>query len=163
MSKEEYVQLEAVREALEKVVKDENAIEKVLDLLSDATVAVDQAKQAEEAEVAGSVAEDEGSDEPKIKKQYVILVSDKDGEIKRDLVGWVLQMPENEDSRDIVESIKKGAYNYNASKKGRKYPVGSIGSAIEGCGSKFFKPYNISIKTKEPVLVITTNNVLPRS
>jgi hypothetical protein len=162
MSKEEYVQLEAVREALEKVVKDENAIEKVLDLLSDAAVKVDEAKQNEEPDVADG-AEDEGSDEPKIKKQYGILISDKDGFIKKDLVGWVFQMPENEDSRDIVELIKKGAYNYNASKKGRKYPVASIGSAIEGCGSKFFKPYNVSFKTKEPVLVITTDNVLPRS
>jgi hypothetical protein len=162
MSKEEYVQLEAVREALEKVVKDENAIEKVLDLLSDATVKVDEAKQAEEADVAEG-AEDEGSDEPKIKKQYGILVCDKDGEIKRDLVGWVFQMPENEDTRDAIESVKKAAYNYNASKKGRKYPVNTIGQAIEGVGNKFFKPYNVSIKTKEPVLVVTTNNILPRS
>ena len=162
MSKEEYVQLEAVREALEKVVKDENAIEKVLDLLSDATVKVDEAKQAEEADVAeGAV--DEGSDEPMIKKQYGILVCDKDGEIKRDLVGWVFQMPENEDTRDAIESVKKAAYNYNASKKGRKYPVNTIGQAIEGVGNKFFKPYNVSIKTKEPVLVVTTNNILPRS
>lgn len=162
MSKEEYVQLEAVREALEKVVKDENAIEKVLDLLSDATVKVDEAKQAEEADVADG-ADDEGSDEPKIKKQYGILVCDKDGEIKRDLVGWVFQMPENEDTRDVIESVKKAAYNYNASKKGRKYPVNTIGQAIEGVGNKFFKPYNVSIKTKEPVLVVTTNNILPRS
>ena len=85
MSKEEYVQLEAVREALEKVVKDENAIEKVLDLLSDAAVKVDEAKQNEEPDVADG-AEDDSSDEPKIKKQYGILVCDKDGDIKRDLV-----------------------------------------------------------------------------
>lgn len=162
MSKEEYVQLEAVREALEKVVKDENAIEKVLDLLSDAAVKVDEAKQNEEPDVADG-AEDDSSDEPKIKKQYGILVCDKDGDIKRDLVGWVFQMPENEDTRDVVENIKKAAYNYNASKKGRKYPVNTIGQAVEGCGNKFFKPYNVSIKTKEPVLVVTTDNILPRS
>jgi len=162
MSKEEYVQLEAVREALEKVVKDENAIEKVLDLLSDAAVQVDEAKQAEEPE-ASDTNETEESDEPKIKKQFGILVSDKDGVIKQDLVGWVFQMPENEDTRDVVELIKKAAYNFNASKKGRKYPVNTIGQAIEGVGSKFFKPYNVSLKTKEPVLVITTDNVLPRS
>ena len=162
MSKEEYVQLEAVREALEKVVKDENAIEKVLDLLSDAAVQVDEAKQAEEPEAAYTNETDE-SDEPKIKKQFGILVSDKDGVIKQDLVGWVFQMPENEDTRDVVELIKKAAYNFNASKKGRKYPVNTIGQAIEGVGNKFFKPYNVSLKTKEPVLVITTDNVLPRS
>jgi hypothetical protein len=162
MSREEYVQLEAVREALEKVVKDENAIEKVLDLLSDAAVQVDEAKQAEEPEAANTNETDE-SDEPKIKKQFGILVSDKDGVIKQDLVGWVFQMPENEDTRDVVELIKKAAYNFNASKKGRKYPVNTIGQAIEGVGNKFFKPYNVSLKTKEPVLVITTDNVLPRS
>ena len=162
MSKEEYVQLEAVREALEKIVKDENAIEKVLDLLSDAAVKVDEAKQNEEPDVAEGT-DDDGSDEPKIKKQYGILVCDKDGDIKRDLVGWVFQMPENEDTRDVIENIKKAAYNYNASKKGRKYPVNTIGQAVEGCGSKFFKPYNVSIKTKEPVLVVTTDNILPRS
>jgi hypothetical protein len=162
MSKEEYVQLEAVREALEKVVKDENAIEKVLDLLSDAAVQVDEAKQAEEPE-ASDTNETEESDEPKIKKQYGILVSDTDGVINKDLVGWVFQMPENEDTRDVVELIKKAAYNYNASKKGRKYPVSTIGQSIEGVGNKFFKPYNVSLKTKEPVLVITTDNVLPRS
>jgi hypothetical protein len=162
MSREEYVQLEAVREALEKVVKDENAIEKVLDLLSDAAVQVDEAKQAEEPEAADTNETDE-SDEPKIKKQFGILVSDKDGVIKQDLVGWVFQMPENEDTRDVVELIKKAAYNFNASKKGRKYPVNTIGQAIEGVGNKFFKPYNVSLKTKEPVLVITTDNVLPRS
>jgi hypothetical protein len=162
MSKEEYVQLEAVREALEKVVKDENAIVKVLDLLSDATVQVDETKQTEEPEASDSN-ESEESDEPKIKKQFGILISDKDGLINKDLVGWVFQMPENEDTRDVVELIKKAAYNYNASKKGRKYPVNTIGQTIEGVGSKFFKPYNVSLKTKEPVLVITTDNILPRS
>lgn len=162
MSKEEYVQLEAVREALEKVVQDENAIEKVLDLLSEATVKVDETKQPEDTETDNET-DSEGSDEPKLKKQYGILVSDKDGVIKSDLVGWVFQMPENEDTRDVIEHIKKAAYNFNASKKGRKYPVNTIGQAIEGVGNKFFKPYNVSLKTKEPVLVITTDNVLPRS
>lgn len=162
MSKEEYVQLEAVREALEKVVQDENAIEKVLDLLSEATVKVDETKQPEDAE-AENETDSEGSDEPKLKKQYGILVSDKDGVIKTNLVGWIFQMPENEDTRDVVEHIKKAAYNFNASKKGRKYPVNTIGQAIEGVGNKFFKPYNVSLKTKEPILVITTDNVLPRS
>ena len=162
MSKEEYVQLEAVREALQKVVQDENAIEKVLDLLSEATVKVDETKQPEDVETENE-ADSEGSDEPKLKKQYGILVSDKDGVIKTNLVGWVFQMPENEDTRDVIEHIKKAAYNFNASKKGRKYPVNTIGQAIEGVGNKFFKPYNVSLKTKEPVLVITTDNVLPRS
>ena len=161
MTKEAYVQLEAVREALEKVVKDENKIEEVLGLLNNATVQVDEATQAEETDTADN--ETEESDEPKIKKQYGILVCDKNGTIDTDLVGWVYQMPENEDPRDVVELLKKAGYNYNASKKGRKYPVSTIGAIIEGVGSKYMKPYNLSLKTKEPVLIVKTDNILPRS
>lgn len=161
MTKEAYVQLEAVREALEKVVKDENKIEEVLDLLNSATVQVDEAKQPEEADSTDNDSEE--SDEPKIKKQYGILICDKDGDLKRDLVGWVYQMPENEDPRDVVDLLKKAGYNYNASKKGRKYPVNTIGAIIEGVGAKFMKPYNLSLKTKEPVLIVRTDNILPRS
>jgi hypothetical protein len=164
MSKENYVQLDAVREALEQVVKDENAIEKVLTLLSDSTVAVDTANQAEVPTEDGDSGEVDGEDgPPKPKMQHVILVSDPSGVINKDLTGWVLQLPEDEDCRSIVEGIKKAAYNFNASKKGRKYPVNSIGQAIEGVPTKFFKPYNIKLKTKESVYVVTTDNVLPKS
>ena len=164
MSKENYVQLDAVREALEQVVKDENAIEKVLTLLSDSTVAVDTANQAEVPTEDGDSGEVDGEDgPPKPKMQHVILVSDPSGVIDKDLTGWVLQLPEDEDCRGVVEGIKKAAYNFNASKKGRKYPVNSIGQAIEGVPTKFFKPYNIKLKTKESVYVVTTDNVLPKS
>lgn len=163
MSKEEYVQLEAVREALEKVVKDENAIEKVLDLLSDSTVAVDTAAPEAAPEPADAGNEEEGDDAPKPKMQHVILVSDPKGVIDCDLTGWVLQIPEDEDCREVVGNIKKAAYNFNASKKGNKYPVSSIGQAVEAVPNKFFKPYNIRRKTKEAVYVVTTDNVLPKS
>jgi hypothetical protein len=72
-------------------------------------------------------------------------------------------MPEDEDVQSVVECIKKGAYNFNASKKGQKYPVSSIGQAIASVSNKFFKPYNVSIKTKEPILIVTTDNILPRN
>lgn len=161
MSKEDYVQLEAVRTALEKVVKDENTIEDVLSLLSEAVVSVDETKSIEPESVDDSE-EGEDDDVPKPKFQNVILVSDPKGVINQELVGWVLQMPEEEDFRDITEGIKKAAYNFNASKKGNKYPVTSIGSAIEAVPNKFLKPYNIKRKTKEPVYIVTTDNVLPR-
>jgi hypothetical protein len=162
MSEEQYVKLQAVIAALEKTVENQETIDEILDLLSNATVAVDETATSE-AESTETPDESEGSDEPKVKKQYVMLVSDTTGIINKDLTGWVLQMPEDEDVRDVVDCIKKGAYNFNASKKGQKYPVSSIGQAIANVGNKFFKPYNVSIKTKEPILIVTTNNVLPRS
>lgn len=165
MSKEEYVQLEAVREALEKVIKSETEIEKVLELLSEATVQVDEAKQVEPPAAAPApTGEEDGEDlgTPKQKMQYVMLVSDPKGVINCDLTGWVLKYPEEEDCREIVAAIKKGAYNFNASKKGRKYPVSSIGQAIDGVPGKFYKPYRVKVVTKEAVYIVTTNNELPK-
>jgi hypothetical protein len=161
MSKEEYVKLQAVIAALQQTVEDQEKIDEILDLLSNATVGVNETEQPQEesAEEPGS----EESDEPKVKKQFVIVVSDPNNIINKDLTGWVMQIPEDEDVTDVVECIKKGAYNFNASKKGQKYPVTSIGQAIANVSNKFFKPYNVSIKTKEPILVVTTNNILPRS
>ena len=158
MSHQEYVQLEAVRTALEQFVKDENAIEEVLKLLGASILSVDEAETPQ----VDSVNEKEESDVPKAKQQFVILVSDSEGLIKKDLTGWVLQIPEDEEVRDVVEGIKKAAYNYNASKKGQRYPVRNIGQAIDAVGSKFFKPYNVKVKTKEPLFIVTTDNVLPR-
>jgi hypothetical protein len=163
MSQQEYVQLDAVHSALKQIVKDKQTIEEVLDLLATATVAIDETKQPEDAPADEQSPEGEGEDLPKVKKQFAILVCDKDNEIQKDLVGWVLQLPEDENVLTVVDSIKKAAYNYNASKKGRKYPVTNIGGAIEAVGSKFLKPYNLTVKTKEPILILRTNNVLPRS
>jgi hypothetical protein len=165
MSKEEYVKLQAVVAALQKTVEDQEKIDEILDLLSNATVAVDEAAKAEEEEGVDP-AEETGNDEegePKPKQQFVMLVSDTTGIITKDLVGWVLQIPEDDDVATVIDSIKTGAYNFNASKKGQKYPVSSIGQAIANVPNKFFKTNNLKIKTKEPVQIITTNNVLPRS
>jgi len=164
MSKEEYVKLQAVVAALQKTVDNQETIDEILELLSNATVAVDEAAKTEEEAV--DVSEETGNDEegePKPKQQFVILVSDTNGIINKDLVGWVLQIPENDDVATVLDSIKSGAYNFNASKKGQKYPVSSIGQAIANVPNKFFKTNNLKIKTKEPVYVLTTNNVLPRS
>ena len=164
MSKEEYIKLQAVVAALQETIDDQEKINEILDLLSNATVAVDEAAKTEEEAVDAS--EETGNDEesePKPKQQFVILVSDTNGIINKDLVGWVLQIPENDDVATVLDSIKSGAYNFNASKKGQKYPVSSIGQAITNVPNKFFKTNNLKIKTKEPIQIITTNNVLPRS
>jgi len=163
MSKEEYIKLQAVVAALQETIDDQEKINEILDLLSNATVAVDEAAKVEEAVDASEETGNDEEDEPKPKQQFVILVSDTTGIITKDLVGWVLQIPENDDVATVLDSIKNGAYNFNASKKGQKYPVSSIGQTIANVPNKFFKTNNLKIKTKEPVYVLTTNNVLPRS
>ena len=77
-------------------------------------------------------------------------------------MGWVLQIPESDNPGTTIERVKRAAYEYNISKKGRKYPVNSIGEACEAIGAKFQKEQSVAIKTKLPVTVLRTANVLPK-
>jgi hypothetical protein len=100
---------------------------------------------------------------PAVKKQFCVMVSDPQGLMPfDDLVAWVLQIPEDESPATTQDRICRAAYDYNASKKGRLMPVTTLGEAIENVPSKFFKEADLWIKTKTPVLVLKTDNEIPR-
>ena len=100
---------------------------------------------------------------PAVKKQYAILVSDPDGKMpKSDLVGWVLQIPENESVATTQDRIFRSSYDYNTTKKGQLLPVKTVGEAIENVPAKFFKEADVWVKTKTPVLVLKTDNEIPK-
>lgn len=101
---------------------------------------------------------------PAQKKQFVILISDPDGEMpETDLAGWVVQLPEDASPLSTVERIAKAAYDFNASRAGRKLPVATIPEALECVATKFFKEVDVAVKTKVPVQVLRTDNKLPRA
>lgn len=105
----------------------------------------------------------EGDNPPPVKKQFVILVSDPNGKMPRgELVGWVLQMPENESPASVEERLLKATYDYNASKKGRLYPAKTVGDAVENVPGKFFKEVELWVKTKTPVIILRTDNEIPK-
>lgn len=98
---------------------------------------------------------------PAGKKQFVILVSDPDGMMpKTDLVGWVLQIPEDESALTIQTRVSKAAYDFNASRRGRLLPVKTVGEAIESVPAKHFGECDVWVKTKTPVLLLRTSNKL---
>ena len=100
---------------------------------------------------------------PAVKKQFVIMISDPDGKLpKDDFVGWVLQIPEDESPATTEERIFRGAYDYNASKKGKLYPAKTVGEAIENVPAKHFKEADVWIKNKTPVLMLRTDNEIPK-
>lgn len=100
---------------------------------------------------------------PAIKKQFVILVSDPEGRFpKDDFSGWVLQIPEEESPVTTQERINRAVYEYNASKKGRLFPAKTVGEALENVPAKYFKECDVWVKTKTPILVLTTNNEIPK-
>lgn len=100
---------------------------------------------------------------PAVKKQFAILISDPEDALPdRDFAGWILQLPETESVVTTLERIHKGAYDYNASKKGRLYPATTVGEALENVPAKFFKESELWVKTKVPVLMLKTDNEIPK-
>jgi hypothetical protein len=108
----------------------------------------------------------EGGDEdkpPAVKKQFAILVSDPDGKLpKHDFVGWILQLPESESVATTLDRIYRSAYDYNTTKKGQLMPVKTVGEAIEVIPAKAFKEADLWVKSKTPVLVLKTDNEIPK-
>jgi hypothetical protein len=99
---------------------------------------------------------------PPIKKQFSIVLSDPEGELSdKDLTGWVVQIPEDDSVTVAPDRIIKAAYEFNTTPKGRRMPVETIGEACEIVTAKLFKEQNIWIKTKVPVLAVSTANKIP--
>jgi hypothetical protein len=101
---------------------------------------------------------------PAIKKQFVVIVSDPEGRMPvEDLVAWVLQIPESESPATTQGRVFRATYEFNASRKGRLYPAKTVGESIENVPAKFFKEAELWVKTKTPVLVLRTDNEIPKA
>jgi len=117
----------------------------------------------EEMNLAAQPEEGDEEKQPAVKKQFAILVSDPDGRLpKHDFVGWVMQLPENESVATTLDRVFRSAYDYNTTKKGRLMPVKTVGEAIEIIPAKAFKEADLWVKTKTPVLVLRTDNEIPK-
>ena len=100
---------------------------------------------------------------PAVKKQFIVLLSDPEGRMPRnDFVAWVLQIPENESPASVRDRVLRGTYDYNTTRKGRQYPVKTVGEALENVPAKHFKEADVWVKTKTPVLVLKTDNEIPK-
>lgn len=99
---------------------------------------------------------------PPVKKQFAIVVSDPNGTLpENDFVGWIVQLPENESVTTTLERVHRAVYEFNTTKKGRLMPAKTVGEAMEHVPAKHFKETELWVKTKTPVLVIKTNNLIP--
>lgn len=113
--------------------------------------------------VADAASQADEDKPPAVKKQFVILISDPEGRLpSNDFVGWVLQIPETESVATTQERIFRSAYDFNASKKGRLLPVKTVGEAMESVPAKHFKEAEVWVKTKTPVLMLRTDNEIPK-
>jgi hypothetical protein len=99
---------------------------------------------------------------PAVKKQLSIVLSDSDGSLAgKDIVGWVVQIPEDESVTTVPERIIQTVYDFNCTPKGARMPVKTIGEACEVISAKLFKEQSLWVKTKVPVLAVPVNNQIP--
>jgi hypothetical protein len=99
---------------------------------------------------------------PPVKKQWIVLVSDPDHRLpKDDFVGWVVQIPEGESPVTTRDRILRGAYDFNASKRGQLLPVKTVGEALENVPARHFKEAELWVRTRTPVLLVRTDNRIP--
>ena len=141
------IELELVKRILKRADLENNVLSEIMGELQSAI--------NEEAEI---------NDEPKtapIKKQFVVLVADNEGVLaEKELVGWILQLPEDEPMQSVGEKVARVAKAFNLSKKGRRFPVETVGETCENVPSRIFKEQKLWLKTKEPVLLVPINNML---
>ena len=102
---------------------------------------------------------------PHVKKKFFILLSDPENKMAGvgDLVGWVGQLPDSESPATVRDRIARAASEFNTTKKGRLIPVKTVGEALENVPGKFFKEADLWVKTKTPVIVLRTDNQIPKS
>lgn len=106
--------------------------------------------------------EEKANRPPAVKKQFFIILSDCDGQLRnKDLTGWVVQIPEDDSVTCAPEHVISAAYQYNSTPKGLRTPVETVGEACELVTAKLFKEQNIWIKTRVPVLAVTCPNKIP--
>lgn len=100
--------------------------------------------------------------QPPVKKQWIIVISDPEGQLEGiELTGWIAQIPEEDSVVASLDKFYQSAYAYNVTKKGRRFPVESIAEVCEAVPAKITKEQNLWIKTKEPVAIVRTDNTIP--
>ena len=131
--------------------RNESDIQKINDILNDIATEL-QIEQAEKE-----------ARPPAVKKQFITLIADNDGHLQnQDFASWVLQIPEEANPHAVIDKIYQSAYTYNATPKGSRFPVKSIGETLESVSAKIFKENEVWVKTKIPVLAVSCKNQLPQ-
>lgn len=159
------VDIHTVKDILYSNGMDDPVIQTVIEeLIKAQEQPVEQVTEEAAADDSASAAEGEGDDVPKVKKQFVIVLSDPNKELTQfsnKLVGWVGQISAEADVNTYLPKLYDAAYEFNRSKKGRKYPIKTVGDAMDTVQAKLLKKQGISVKTKEPVLILISDNVVP--
>jgi len=128
---------------------------------------IDSAKAKEVMENLKAVEEEKKEEKelekgPKQKNQFVAFVMDDGTLAGKELIGYVLQIPEGKDPKSTYDAYVSAVRSYNTTtRKGRKYPVTKVGEGmqiVKGKHLKDGKGGKITIKTKEAIQIFPVKN-----
>lgn len=123
---------------------------KVKDIIKDLEQVVEEEKEERKANSG-----------PKSKWEHIIILYDKEGFLKgKELVGWVVQQSEGEDSGLVLSKLTDAARNQNEAAKRKKSFLTNMVDLFEGLKSKWLKEKKLKIKTKDLTRVIITDGSL---
>ena len=94
--------------------------------------------------------------EPKEKWEFVIVLDGSKNKIPEDIAGWVVQQKEGEDAGTVLSRLSDAAKDQNETANKKKVILQTMRDIFSGLKSKFLKPKNIKIKTKELTRVVIT-------
>lgn len=95
---------------------------------------------------------------PKLKWENIIILHDKDDLLKdKEIAGWVVQQPTDDDPNLILSKLADAAKNQNEVTKKKKNAITDLKSLFECLKAKFTKEKKIRIKTKDLTRVLITN------
>ena len=113
-------------------------------------------------QIREAAAEEAVEREKPAKKQMLVLVSEPEEGLPKDLTGWIVQLLEDDDPKEVADKIVDVAKAFNESPKGQRLPVESFGDAVQSISGKLFKESDLWIKTREPVRIIPVKNSIGR-
>ena len=170
-----YLTYAEVNDHLPETISDPDQVEDIIQMIDDMGIKVyetapdaDQLALIEnndatdELAAAEAAAEDAVEREKPAKKQHLVLISEPEEGLPKDLVGWVVQILEDDDPREVAEKIADTASAFNNTPKGERVPVTSFGDACQSLPPKLLKEKNVWVKTREPVRIFAVKNSLGR-
>jgi single-stranded DNA-specific DHH superfamily exonuclease len=113
------------------------------------------------------IEENEVPKEKNEKKQLIVIVNvdgltEEQAKAVENLPMIVVEFPLEGDHTTILPNVCKASYDYNVTKKGMKHPVLKIMESLTVVQRKFFKAFDIGVKSKGVSLVLTTDNQIPQ-
>lgn len=116
------------------------------------------------ADIVREVEDNKTPREKAPKKDFVIILSDPNGSIPKDVefTGWVVQIDPTKGIKEVPDLIKKAVMSFNDTPKGQKMKLESIGDLFENATGKAFSENGLMRKHRDPAYVILTDNQVPK-